>query len=165
MKVSFISNIISNIMVEIGIDGYFSIGGALGILGSMFIVLYFSRKQMKTLSTDIETKILNDIDERMREITQIGVGQPELIKVISNIPANYSSPEIAFAYYILYTFEHVFHMCQRGVLKDSEWTGWLRYMKGAFEQGNIAEIWKTVNAGKWFDPTFEEFINTELAQK
>jgi hypothetical protein len=161
MKVPFIRNI----MVEIGIAEYFSMGGALGIIGSMFVVLYFSRKQMKTLSTDIETKILNDMDERMREITQIGVGQPELIKVISNIPANYSSPEIAFAYYILYTFEHAFHMWQRGVLKDSEWTGWLRYMKGAFEQGTIAEIWKTVDAGKWFDPTFEEFINKELAKK
>ena len=54
---------------------------------------------------------------------------------------------------------------KEGVLKDSECTGWLRYMKGAFEQGTIAEIWKTVNAGKWFDPTFEKFINTELAQK
>lgn len=38
-------------------------------------------------------------------------------------------------------------------------------MKGAFEQGTIAEIWKTVDAGKWFDPTFEEFINKELAKK
>jgi hypothetical protein len=36
---------------------------------------------MNTLSADIETKILNDIDERTCEITQIGVGQPELIKV------------------------------------------------------------------------------------
>lgn len=41
-------------------------GGALGIIGSMFVVLYFSRKQMKTLFEDIETKILNDMDERMR---------------------------------------------------------------------------------------------------
>ena len=54
MKVSFISNI----MDELGIAEYFSMGGALEIIGSMFIVLYFSRKQMKTLSTDIETKIL-----------------------------------------------------------------------------------------------------------
>ncbi len=60
-------------MVEIGIAEYFSMGGTLGIIGSMFVVLHFSRKQMKTLSTDIETKILNDMDERMREITQIGV--------------------------------------------------------------------------------------------
>ena len=110
-------------MVEIGIAEYFSMAGALGIISSMFVVLYFSRKQMKTLSADIETKILNDIDERMREITQIGVERPELIKVISNIPANYSSPEIAFAYYILYTYARVFHMWQRGVVNNSEWTG------------------------------------------
>ena len=45
-------------MVEIGIAEYFSMGGALGIISSMFVVLYFSRKQMKTLSADIETKIL-----------------------------------------------------------------------------------------------------------
>src|SRR5215203_3470565 len=102
-------------MVEIGIAEYFSMGGALGIIGSLFVVLYFSRKQMQTLSADIETKILNDMDERMREITQIA--------------ANYSSPEVSYAYYILYTFAHVFHMWQRGVVNDSEWTGWLRYMK------------------------------------
>ena len=69
-------------MVEIGIAEYFSMGGALGIIGSLFVVLYFSRKQMQTLSADIETKILNDMDERMREITQIGVERPELIKVL-----------------------------------------------------------------------------------
>jgi hypothetical protein len=52
----------------------------------------------------------------MYEITQIGVGQPELIKVLSNIPANYSSPEVAFAYYILYTFS--FHFIQLHFLKE-----------------------------------------------
>jgi hypothetical protein len=31
-------------MVEIGIAEYFRMGGALGIISSMFIVLYFSRK-------------------------------------------------------------------------------------------------------------------------
>jgi hypothetical protein len=39
-------------------------------------------------------------------------------------------------------------MWQRGVVNDSEWTGWLRYMKSAFEQCTIAEIWKTIDAGK-----------------
>ena len=37
-------------------------------------------------------------------------------------------------------------------------------MKSAFEQGTIAEIWKTIDAGKWLDPAFEEFINKELAK-
>lgn len=47
-------------MVEVGIAEYFGIGEALGIIGTMFVVLYFSRKQMQALSVDIETKILND---------------------------------------------------------------------------------------------------------
>jgi hypothetical protein len=34
-------------MVEIGIVEIIGMGGALGIIGSMFIVLYFSRKQAK----------------------------------------------------------------------------------------------------------------------
>jgi hypothetical protein len=59
---------------------------ALGIIATMVIVLYFSRKQMQALSVDIETKILNDLDERIHGITQMGVERPELIKVVSNIP-------------------------------------------------------------------------------
>ena len=47
-------------MTEVGIAEIFGIGEALGIIGTMFVVLYFSRKQMQTLSVDIETKILND---------------------------------------------------------------------------------------------------------
>jgi hypothetical protein len=39
MKVSFISNI----MVKLGIAEYFSMGEALGIIGSMFIVLLFKK--------------------------------------------------------------------------------------------------------------------------
>ena len=38
-------------------------------------------------------------------------------------------------------------------------------MKSAFEQGTIAEIWITIDAGKWSDPAFKEFINKELAKK
>ena len=34
-------------MIEIGIAEYFSMGGALGIIGSLFVALYFSRKQMQ----------------------------------------------------------------------------------------------------------------------
>ena len=41
-------------MVEIGIAEYFDIGAALGIIGTMFVVLYYSRKQAQGLSKDIE---------------------------------------------------------------------------------------------------------------
>jgi hypothetical protein len=106
---------------------------ALGIIATMIVVLYFSRKQMQALSVDIETKILNDLDERIHGIIQMGVEHPELIKVISNAPSEYSSPYVPFAYHILYTFAHAFHMRQRGVVSDNEWDGWLRWMKSAFE--------------------------------
>ena len=148
-------------MSELGLVEYFSMAEALGIIATMLIVLYFSRKQMQTLSVDIETKILNDLDEKLHEITQMGIGRPELIKVVSNVQSNLV-PEVAYTYHILYTFAHVFHMRQRRVLSDNEWTGWMRWMKSAFEQGTISEIWKNIEVEKWFDPAFEEFINKEL---
>jgi len=59
-------------MTEIGLAEYFGIGEAIGIIATLFVILYFSRKQMQTLSVDIETKILSDLDLRIREITSMG---------------------------------------------------------------------------------------------
>ena len=98
---------------------------------------------MQTLSVDIETKVLNDLDERMHEITYVGIERPELIRVISKVESDWSS-EVAYAYHILFTFAHVFHMRKRKLLSDNEWTGWLRWMKSAFDQGMIKEIWGRV---------------------
>ena len=49
------------------------------------------------------------------------------------------------------------------MLSDNEWTGWLRGMKSAFEQGEIMQIWKsTIEMEKWFDPAFQQFVDKEL---
>ena len=149
-------------MSELGLVEYFSMAEALGIIATMLIVLYFSRKQTQALSVDIETKVLNDLDEKMQGLAQMAIEKPELIKVLSNVQSDWSA-EIAFTYHILNTFAHVFHMRQRKVLSDNEWTGWLRWMKSAFEQGKIKEYWESnLEIEKWFDPAFEEFINKEL---
>ena len=88
-------------MVEVGIAECFGMAEALRIIGTMFVVLYFSRKQTQTLSMDIETKILNDLDERIHGITQMGVDQPELIKVVSNIPPLFFTRRtIRFQYFV-----------------------------------------------------------------
>ena len=119
-------------MTEIGIAEYFGIGEAVGIIATLFVIMYFSSKQMH-----------------------------ELIKVVSKVDAN--SPEVAYAYDILFTFAHVFHMWKRKVLSDNEWTGWLRWMKSAFEQGTIKDLWKTnIDMEKWFDPDFQNFVEKEL---
>jgi hypothetical protein len=59
-------------MTEIGLAEYFGIGEAIGIIATLFVILYFSRKQKQTLSIDIEAKILSDLDLRIREITRMG---------------------------------------------------------------------------------------------
>ncbi|HEY9492037.1 MAG TPA: hypothetical protein VIP56_08635 [Nitrososphaeraceae archaeon] len=123
--------------------------------------MYFSSKEMQALSVDIETKVLNDLAERMHALHQIVIKSPELIKVVSKVDAN--SPEVAYAYDILFTFAHVFHMRKRKVLSDNEWTGWFRWMKSAFVQGMIKDLWKTnIDMEKWFDPDFQNFVENEL---
>jgi hypothetical protein len=149
-------------MSELGLVEYFSMAEALGIIATMFIVLYFSRKQTQALSVDIETKVLNDLNEKMQALTKTAIERPELIKIVSNVQANWSA-ELGYAYDILNAFAFVFQMHQRKVLSDNEWRGWLRWMKGIFERGKIKEYWEiNLEVERWFDPAFEEFINKEL---
>ncbi len=148
-------------MTEVGIAEYFSMAEALGIIATLFVILYFSRKQMQSLSVDIETKVLSDLDEKIHEFSHMAVERPELIRVVNNVEWDLA-PDVAYAYHILYTFAHVFHMRQRKVLSDNEWTGWLRWMKSAFERGTISEIWKNIEVERWFDPAFQEFIDKQL---
>jgi hypothetical protein len=97
----------------------------------------------------------------MHALHEILVERPELIKVVEKV--NVNSPEVAYAYDILFTFAHVFHMRQRKVLSDNEWTGWLRWMKSSFQHGEIMQIWQnTIEMEKWFDPDFQEFVDKQL---
>jgi hypothetical protein len=58
-------------MVEVGIAEYFGMAEALGIIAAVFVVLYYSRKQMQALSVDIETKVLNDLDEKLHAVGEM----------------------------------------------------------------------------------------------
>jgi hypothetical protein len=149
-------------MPELSLEGLFGIGVAIGIIATLFVILYFSRKQMQSLSVDLETKILNDLDDKFVAITRVGMDHPELIKVVSKSELKYT-PELAFSYHILYTLAHGLHMRQRGVVGDNEWAGWIRWTKSAFQHGEIYDIWKNnIELEKWFDPAFQDFINQEI---
>jgi hypothetical protein len=148
-------------MSEIGLVEIFSMGEAAALIATLFVMLYFSKKQAQSLSVDIETKVLNDLAERMHAQVEILVERPQLIKVLNKVDAG--SSEMAYAYDILFTFAHAFHMRQRKVLNDNEWTGWIRWYRSAFKQGSLMEIWqKTIEMEKWFDPAFHDFINREI---
>jgi hypothetical protein len=146
-------------MVEVGIAESFGIGEAIGIIGTMFVVLYFSRKHMQRLTVDVKTKVLNDLDEKVRKMAEIIIEKPSMQKVIYRLEK--PAEELAFAYYILFICSHAYAMRQRKVLDDDEWTGWLHWMKNCFKYGTIGEQWEQIQSERWFNPAFEEFINKE----
>jgi hypothetical protein len=150
-------------MVEVGIAEYFSIGEALGIIGTMFVVLYFSRKHMQRLTEDVQTKVLNDLDEKVRKMAEIIIEKPSMQKVIYKLEN--PSEELAFAYYILFICSHVYAMRQRKVLNNNEWTRWLKWMRNCFKYGTIGEQWEQIESERWFNPDFENFLNEEIIPK
>ena len=150
-------------MVELGIVEYFAIGEAVGIIATFFIITYFSRRGLQSVSVDIETKVLNDLDDKLHGVVEAVFHKPSLVKLVDKTDQAIGSDELVFAYYILYMCAHAFHMHQRKVLRDNEWEGWLRWMRSAFEFGTLGDYWeKAIDPKKWFDPAFEDFINNEI---
>jgi hypothetical protein len=151
-------------MAEFGLVEYFGIGEALGIIGTLFVVFYYSRKQMQKVSIDIETKVLNDLDEKLHGIAQLAIARPEVAEILDRESAN-MSPKEAAAMYVLYVYAYGFHMRQRKVLRDNEWAGWIGLIRAAFRKGTIGEYWKTIEPENWFDPEFLDFINNEIVRE
>ena len=77
----------------------------------------------------------------MNDLTRVAIEKPQLMKIVSNVDSDITE-EIAFTYHLLHTFAHAYHMYQRKVVSDNEWTGWLRRMRTCFEQGKIREYGK-----------------------
>ncbi len=78
-----------------------------------------------------------------------------------NVPEHLSS-DLAFSYYIVYIFSHMFHMRERKILKDNEWNGYVQYMKNTFKYGTISEYWYMGKMYEWVDKRFREFVETTL---
>jgi hypothetical protein len=55
-------------------------------------------------------------------------------------------------------------MRQRKVLRDNEWAGWIRSIRAAFKKGTIGDYWKTIEPENWFDPEFQNFIDSEIVR-
>jgi hypothetical protein len=118
---------------------------------------------MRRLTEDVQTKVLNDLDEKVRKMAEIIIEKPSMQKVIYKLEN--PSEELAFAYYILFICSHVYAMRQRKVLNDNEWTRWLKWMRNCFKYGTIGEQWKQIGSERWFSPDFENFLNEEIMPK
>ena len=87
-------------MSEIGLVEIFSMAEAIALIGTLFVILYFSRKQAQSLSVDIETKVLNDLAERMHAQVEILIGRPQLTKVLSKVEEADARTRICLRYFI-----------------------------------------------------------------
>jgi hypothetical protein len=113
-------------------------------------------KQIQSQPVDIETKVGSDLDEKIYGLTQMAVERSELIRIVSSVNSDLTR-EMTYAYHPLYTFANAFHMHQRKVVSDNEWTGWLHMMKACFEQDKMREYWESdLELEKWFDPSFQD---------
>jgi hypothetical protein len=55
-------------MVGLTLVDYFVMGEAIGIVATLFVSFYYSKKQMQKLSIDIETSVISDLDDKMNDL-------------------------------------------------------------------------------------------------
>ena len=150
---------------ELGFSDALSLAQTIGIVGTMILTLYFSKRQIQALSSDTETRVLNDLEEKVHNVLELVLEHPSLFKVMDKLESNASESESGqylFSYYILSMCAQAYMMRQRNVVKESEWRSYSEWMVNCFQRGTISEIWKRIEKDRWFDPSFQKFINSEI---
>jgi hypothetical protein len=138
---------------EIGFSDVLTLAQTIGIVGTMILTLYFSKRQIQALSSDTETGVLNDLDEKFHNMAMLVMEDPSIVRVIET--RDYAKQkEVAFSFYILWMCAHAYAMRQRRVLDDNEWTSWLQWMRNCFRKGTLSETWKEVESDGWFTLLF-----------
>ncbi|MGA7923182.1 MAG: hypothetical protein WCA77_04325 [Thermoplasmata archaeon] len=154
-------------MTAIGFPELLTLVQTVAIIIAIIIAVYFSRRQIQALSSDLEARVLNDLDEKLHRMGEIFLEKPDLVHILNDeLPAagsaNAFGPEGAFAYYVMFFCAHCFHMRQRGILGDNDWQGWLQWTKNAFQNGRLGRYWKDAQMYAWVDPAFREFVEREI---
>jgi hypothetical protein len=149
-------------MVELGFGEVLSLAQTIGIVGTMVLTLIFSKRQIQSLSIDQQSRVLNDLDKKIHKTIELMMERPSLQRVLDNVGLAVESEEQMFSYYILSICSHAYSMHQRDVLNDAEWRTYTQWMRNFFQRGTIIERWKKIQEDKWFNPDFQNFINTEI---
>ncbi|HZY69388.1 MAG TPA: hypothetical protein VFF67_00210 [Thermoplasmata archaeon] len=113
------------------------------------------------MTVDVESRVLNELDEKRFRISELMVEKPEMIRVVAG-PTAGSRPEHVVAYMVAVVCAHAFHMRQRAIISDNEWIGWREWIRNDFAQGTVGRDWVDLKLGQWFDPSFRAFIDNEI---
>jgi hypothetical protein len=147
-------------VLDVDISDMLSIAQTIGIIGTLLIALFLSRREIRELSIDIETKVLSDLDEKVHRLEEHLWERPDLARVINNVRS--LSPEAVYAFDVLNVFSHAYDIHERKVLNDNEWFGWVQWMCICFRLGTIKEHWTQFQQSQWYDPAFDDFINKQV---
>ena len=146
--------------IIIGFSDMLSIAQTVGIVGTMVLTLFFSKKQIQSLSIDTQTRGLNDLGEKYLKMMECAMEDQSIQRVIDN-EVKLSRGE-AYSFYVLWIFSHAYAMRQKKVLDDNEWAGSSQWMRHIFRRGTIKETWKQIESDRWFNPDFRNFVNKEI---
>jgi hypothetical protein len=69
-------------MIQLGFSDMLNLAQTIGIVGTMELTLFLSRRQLQSLSIHDQTRVLNDLDEKVRKMAEIIIEKPSMQKVI-----------------------------------------------------------------------------------
>ena len=99
-------------MVLIGFSDTLSLAQSIGIVGTMVLTLYFSKRQIQALSSDTETRVLIDLDEKFHNMAMLIMEDPSIGRVIDTHEYT-NTREIGFSFYVLWMCAHAYAMRRR----------------------------------------------------
>lgn len=148
-------------MTGLDLSEWVGIVQTIGIIGSLGLTLYFASRQMRAMNLDVESRVLNDLDEKRYRLSELFLEKPELMAAVA-APASGSQPAHVVAYMVALVSAHAFHMRERGIISDNEWDGWYQWIRNDFTQGSVRKDWTDLKLGQWFDPSFRQFIERDI---
>src|SRR2546425_8851203 len=89
-------------MVEFGFGDVLSLAQTFGIVGTLILTLYFSKRQIQSLSIDQQSRVLNDLDEKLHKTTELMLERPSLQRVVDNPDKFGSTASDSEQYFILH---------------------------------------------------------------
>lgn len=148
-------------MVDLGFSDWLSVAQTIGIVGSLVLTLYFARRQVQAMTVDVETRVLNDLDDKRYRISELLLEHPAMIPSIAGSTSG-SRPEHVVSYMVAVASAHAYHMRERKIISDNEWVGWQQWIRNDFTRGSTGKDWVELDLGQWFDPSFRTFVDTEI---
>jgi len=100
--------------IIIGFSDMLSIAQTVGIVGTMVLTLFFSKKQIQSLSIDTQTRGLNDLGEKYLKMMERAMEDQSIQRVIDN-EVKLSRGE-AYSFYVLWIFSHAYAMRKKKYL-------------------------------------------------